>query len=127
MLVVAVGDNSEWGKTISLVTSSGDEQTPLQVIAQVNLQKLQCRLQAASHAVCSCWQPSSKCATCNCSCTQTLLLAREPGQRESCCRFEVMQHQITNVQQQHKVIAFVCWGGGCRLTKPHLGCACRRN
>eukprot|EP00775_Hariotina_reticulata_P009045 gene9045-9216_t len=30
MLVVAVGDNSEWGKTISLVTSSGDEQTPLQ-------------------------------------------------------------------------------------------------
>jgi hypothetical protein len=30
ILVVAVGDNSEWGKTISLVTSSGDEQTPLQ-------------------------------------------------------------------------------------------------
>jgi magnesium-transporting ATPase (P-type) len=30
MLVTAVGDNSEWGKTISLVTSSGDEQTPLQ-------------------------------------------------------------------------------------------------
>jgi hypothetical protein len=31
ILVTAVGDNSEWGKTISLVTSSGDEQTPLQV------------------------------------------------------------------------------------------------
>uniref|UniRef100_A0A383WGV1 Calcium-transporting ATPase n=1 Tax=Tetradesmus obliquus TaxID=3088 RepID=A0A383WGV1_TETOB len=30
MLVTAVGDASEWGKTISLVTSSGDEQTPLQ-------------------------------------------------------------------------------------------------
>jgi magnesium-transporting ATPase (P-type) len=28
--VLAVGDNSEWGKTISLVTHSGDEQTPLQ-------------------------------------------------------------------------------------------------
>lgn len=25
-----MGDNSEWGKTISLVTHSGDEQTPLQ-------------------------------------------------------------------------------------------------
>jgi hypothetical protein len=31
ILVTAVGDSSEWGKTISLVTSSGDEQTPLQV------------------------------------------------------------------------------------------------
>ena len=31
ILVTAVGDASEWGKTISLVTSSGDEQTPLQV------------------------------------------------------------------------------------------------
>lgn len=30
ILVLAVGDNSEWGKTISLVTHSGDEQTPLQ-------------------------------------------------------------------------------------------------
>jgi hypothetical protein len=30
LLVTAVGDNSEWGKTIRLVTSSGDEQTPLQ-------------------------------------------------------------------------------------------------
>ena len=30
ILIIAVGDNSEWGKTISLVTSSGDEQTPLQ-------------------------------------------------------------------------------------------------
>ena len=30
MLVVAVGDNSEWGKTIGLVTSAGDEETPLQ-------------------------------------------------------------------------------------------------
>jgi magnesium-transporting ATPase (P-type) len=34
VLVVAVGDKSEWGKTISLVTSSGDEHTPLQVRAQ---------------------------------------------------------------------------------------------
>lgn len=30
ILVLAVGDSSEWGKTISLVTHSGDEQTPLQ-------------------------------------------------------------------------------------------------
>ncbi|KAF6264067.1 hypothetical protein COO60DRAFT_1457828 [Scenedesmus sp. NREL 46B-D3] len=30
LLVTAVGDSSEWGKTISLVTSSGDAQTPLQ-------------------------------------------------------------------------------------------------
>lgn len=30
ILVLAVGDNSEWGKTIGLVTSSGDEMTPLQ-------------------------------------------------------------------------------------------------
>ncbi|KAF8057240.1 ACA11 [Scenedesmus sp. PABB004] len=30
ILVTAVGEASEWGKTISLVTSSGDEQTPLQ-------------------------------------------------------------------------------------------------
>ena len=30
LLVTAVGESSEWGKTIALVTSSGDEQTPLQ-------------------------------------------------------------------------------------------------
>eukprot|EP00798_Chlamydomonas_sp_ICE-L_P007258 gene7258-370_t len=30
MLVLAVGENSEWGKTMSLMVEAGDEQTPLQ-------------------------------------------------------------------------------------------------
>jgi hypothetical protein len=31
LLVVAVGVNSEWGRTLTIVSESGDEQTPLQV------------------------------------------------------------------------------------------------
>jgi Ca2+-transporting ATPase len=30
MLVTAVGLNSEWGKTMTLVQSAGDDETPLQ-------------------------------------------------------------------------------------------------
>ena len=30
MLVVAVGQQSEWGKTLALVGDAGDEETPLQ-------------------------------------------------------------------------------------------------
>lgn len=31
LIVVAVGENSEWGKTMALVGEAGDEETPLQV------------------------------------------------------------------------------------------------
>jgi P-type Ca2+ transporter type 2C len=31
MLVTAVGKNSEWGKTMTLVSEAGDDETPLQV------------------------------------------------------------------------------------------------
>jgi hypothetical protein len=58
ILVTAVGDNSEWGKTISLVTSSGDEQTPLQVRGGKNVaaaatageRQLAIRHSSAAHA-----------------------------------------------------------------------------
>ncbi len=30
MLVVAVGEHSEWGKTLALMVDAGEEQTPLQ-------------------------------------------------------------------------------------------------
>lgn len=32
MLVVAVGERSEWGKTLGLIADAGDDQTPLQVL-----------------------------------------------------------------------------------------------
>ncbi len=31
LLVVAVGEHSEWGKTMALVGEAGDDETPLQV------------------------------------------------------------------------------------------------
>ncbi len=31
LIVVAVGENSEWGKTMALVGEAGDDETPLQI------------------------------------------------------------------------------------------------
>ncbi len=36
MLVAAVGSNSEWGKTMALVSEAGDDETPLQVSDGIN-------------------------------------------------------------------------------------------
>lgn len=35
ILIVAVGSNSEWGKTMELVGAAGDEKTPLQAKLEI--------------------------------------------------------------------------------------------
>lgn len=78
LLVVAVGQQSEWGKTMALVGEAGDEDTPLQeklgdmaaAIGKVGAaaERLKrcsgCMMPGTMHAVCAPLQTAA-CATCH--------------------------------------------------------------